>query len=103
MSAQYKKKNETRYNVDHKMEGMNLALESSCHLGIKVRVIQGLSCEQSSTNILCVCVCVCDGLYNVVKWWSEVGKSGITIYKFKPVSLKDKRRCGALSLNWQGN
>lgn len=84
-------KNETKHSVHQKLEGGNLALERSCKYGIEIRVIRGLNCEQSPTGR----VYVYDGLYKVVKSWSEVGKSGFTVYKFKLVRMEGQDEMGS--------
>lgn len=84
-------KNETRHSLDQKLEDGNLALERSYHYNIEIRVIRGVNCKRSPTGKLYVY----DGLYKVVKCWSEMGKSGFIVYKFKLVRYEGQEEMGS--------
>ncbi|PWA98204.1 SRA-YDG [Artemisia annua] len=57
----------------------NLGLKHSMEQNVPVRVIRG---HESKTSYVGK-VYTYDGLYKVVNYWAEKGKSGFTVYKFK--------------------
>lgn len=65
--------------ADQKLERGNLALERSLRRASEVRVIRGMkdAINQSSK------VYIYDGLYTVQESWTEKGKSGCNIFKYK--------------------
>ncbi|XP_071693048.1 histone-lysine N-methyltransferase, H3 lysine-9 specific SUVH4-like [Rutidosis leptorrhynchoides] len=64
---------------DQVMERGNLGLKHSQEQNVPVRVIRG---HQSKTSYVGK-VYTYDGLYKVVNNWTEKGKSGFTVFKFK--------------------
>ncbi|CAN8247770.1 unnamed protein product [Cochlearia groenlandica] len=74
-----------------KLEGGNLAMERSMHYGIEVRVIRGFKYENSISSK----VYVYDGLYKIVEFWFDVGKSGFGVFKFKVVRIEGQPEMGS--------
>ncbi|GJY72408.1 histone-lysine N-methyltransferase, H3 lysine-9 specific SUVH4 [Tanacetum coccineum] len=64
---------------DQVMARGNLGLKHSMDQNVPVRVIRG---HESKTSYVGK-VYTYDGLYKVVEYWAEKGKSGFTVYKFK--------------------
>ncbi|KAI0499481.1 hypothetical protein KFK09_017685 [Dendrobium nobile] len=77
-----------------KLEGGNLALERSMTYGIEIRVIRGVKFDQSPTRR----VYVYDGLYKVVDFWMDSGKSGFGVYKYKLLRIKGQEEMGSAML-----
>lgn len=75
--------NKDKQVADQKLERGNLALERSLNHGNEVRVIRGVRDEVNSTTK----VYVYDGLYKVHESWTERGKSGCNIFKYKLVRV----------------
>ncbi|KAJ4975470.1 hypothetical protein NE237_000576 [Protea cynaroides] len=67
--------------VDQKLERGNLALEKSLRRGNEVRVIRGMKDVGNPTGK----VYVYDGLYKIQESWTERGKSGCNVFKYKLV------------------
>lgn len=88
-----------RQCAHQKLEGGNLAMETSMHYGIEVRVIRGLKHEGSVSGK----VYVYDGLYNVVDSWFDVGKSGFGVYKFKLIRMDNQPEMGSAILKFAKN
>ncbi|KAL5707754.1 hypothetical protein ACHQM5_018616 [Ranunculus cassubicifolius] len=65
--------------VDQKLERGNLALERSVRHGNEVRVIRGM---KDPLNTACK-IYVYDGLYKIHESWTERGKSGGNVFKYK--------------------
>ncbi|XP_043689601.1 histone-lysine N-methyltransferase, H3 lysine-9 specific SUVH1-like isoform X2 [Telopea speciosissima] len=65
--------------VDQKLERGNLALEKSLRRGNEVRVIRGMKDVGNSTGK----VYIYDGLYKIKESWTEKGKSGGNVFKYK--------------------
>ncbi|PIA53258.1 hypothetical protein AQUCO_00900084v1 [Aquilegia coerulea] len=65
--------------ADQKLERGNLALERSLRRGNVVRVIRGIRDLQNPTGK----IYVYDGLYKVHESWTEKGKSGCNVFKYK--------------------
>ncbi|XP_061999814.1 histone-lysine N-methyltransferase, H3 lysine-9 specific SUVH1 [Rosa rugosa] len=68
---------------DQKLERGNLALERSLQRGNEVRVIRGLK-DDTTLNSK---VYVYDGLYKIQESWTERGKSGGNMFKYKLVRV----------------
>ncbi|KAJ7976513.1 Histone-lysine N-methyltransferase H3 lysine-9 specific SUVH1 [Quillaja saponaria] len=68
---------------DQKLERGNLALEKSLHRGNDVRVVRGIKDLANPTGK----VYVYDGLYKIQESWTDKGKSGFNIFKYKLVRL----------------
>ncbi|PKU66097.1 putative histone-lysine N-methyltransferase, H3 lysine-9 specific SUVH9 [Dendrobium catenatum] len=89
-----------RHKILHKMcnsqklEGGNLALERSMTYGIEIRVIRGVKFDQSPTRR----VYVYDGLYKVVDFWMDSGKSGFGVCKYKLLRIKGQEEMGSAML-----
>ncbi|KAE8721568.1 Histone-lysine N-methyltransferase, H3 lysine-9 specific SUVH1 [Hibiscus syriacus] len=66
---------------DQQLVRGNLALERSFHRGNEVRVIRGLNINLVSK------VYVYDGLYKIQESWTEKGKSGCNMFKYKLVRI----------------
>ncbi|ONI21481.1 hypothetical protein PRUPE_2G069200 [Prunus persica] len=75
--------NKDKQVADQKLGRGNLALERSLNHGNEVRVIRGVRDEVNSTTK----VYVYDGLYKVHESWTERGKSGCNIFKYKLVRV----------------
>ncbi|OWM91116.1 histone-lysine N-methyltransferase family member SUVH2-like [Punica granatum] len=69
----------SRQCAHQKLEGGNLAMAKSMHYGIEVRVIRGFRQGACASNK----VYVYDGLYRIIDYWLDVGKSGFGVYKYK--------------------
>ncbi|RAL38337.1 hypothetical protein DM860_002315 [Cuscuta australis] len=82
--------------VDQKLEGGNLAMERSMTYGIEVRVIRGFRYEGSVSGK----VYVYDGLYKIVDYWCDVGKSGFGVYKYKLVRFENQPEMGSSVLKF---
>ncbi|GFZ09361.1 SU(VAR)3-9 homolog 1 [Actinidia rufa] len=65
--------------MDQKLERGNLALEKSLYRGNEVRVIRGMKDEANQSGK----VYVYDGLYKIQESWTEKGKSGCNVFKYK--------------------
>ena len=61
----------------------NLALSRNCQNSFPVRVIRG---SRGDRNYSPPYGFRYDGLYQVLKFWPEVGRSGFTVYRFELVS-----------------
>ncbi|XP_058724115.1 histone-lysine N-methyltransferase family member SUVH9-like [Vicia villosa] len=86
----------SRQVFHQKLEGGNLAMERSMHYGIEVRVIRGVRYEGLSSSS--GKVYVYDGLYRIVKYWFDVGKSGFGVYKFKLWRIDGQAKMGSVIL-----
>ncbi|KAF5186078.1 histone-lysine N-methyltransferase, H3 lysine-9 specific SUVH1-like [Thalictrum thalictroides] len=69
--------------TDQKLERGNLALERSLRRGNEVRVIRGMRDLHNPTGK----VYVYDGLYKIHESWTEKGKSGCNVFKYKLLRL----------------
>ena len=69
--------------ADQKLERGNLALDRSSHRVNEVRVIRGV---KDAVNPLSK-VYVYDGLYTIQQSWTEKGKSGCNMFKYKLVRI----------------
>ncbi|CBI29164.3 unnamed protein product, partial [Vitis vinifera] len=69
--------------ADQKLERGNLALDRSFHRANEVRVIRGV---KDVVNPLSK-VYVYDGLYTIQESWTEKGKSGCNMFKYKLVRI----------------
>ncbi|XP_043693513.1 histone-lysine N-methyltransferase, H3 lysine-9 specific SUVH1-like [Telopea speciosissima] len=67
--------------VDQKLERGNLALEKSLRRGNELRVIRGMKDVGNPTGK----VYIYDGLYKIQESWTEKGKSGCNVFKYKLV------------------
>ncbi|KAL6002241.1 Histone-lysine N-methyltransferase member suvh2 [Asimina triloba] len=81
-----------RHSVHQKLEGGNLGLERSRHYGIEVRVIRGIKCDGSPTGR----VYIYDGLYRVLEYWLDIGKSGFGVYKYKLLRIEGQPDMGTV-------
>lgn len=86
---------------DQKLERGNLALERSLHKGNGVRVIRGIKDISNATGK----IYVFDGLYKIQESWTEKGKGGYNVFKYKLVRLPGQP--GAFSMwksieKWRG-
>ncbi|CAJ2636150.1 unnamed protein product [Trifolium pratense] len=90
------KKNSSRQICDQKLDGGNLALERSMHHGIEVRVIRGMKYEGSASGS--GMVYIYDGLYRIVDFWFDVGKSGFGVYKYKLLRTEGQAKLGSVVL-----
>ncbi|KAF3441615.1 hypothetical protein FNV43_RR15530 [Rhamnella rubrinervis] len=68
---------------DQKLERGNLALERSLHRANGVRVIRGIKDISNPTGK----IYVYDGLYKIQESWTEKGKGGYNVFKYKLVRL----------------
>lgn len=91
--------NAKQQTIDQKLEGGNLALEQSMQQGIEIRVIRGLKSDRSPSGK----VYVYDGLYTVVEYWFDVGKSGFSVYKYKLERIKGQVEMGSVMLRLAEN
>ncbi|KAK1369854.1 histone-lysine N-methyltransferase, H3 lysine-9 specific SUVH4 [Heracleum sosnowskyi] len=64
---------------DQVLEKGNLGLKNSMEQCVPVRVVRGHECKSSYVGK----VYTYDGLYKVVKYWSEKGVSGFNVFKFQ--------------------
>nr|GMD81670.1 histone-lysine N-methyltransferase family member SUVH9-like [Ipomoea batatas] len=85
--------------VSQKLESGNLAMERSMTYGIEVRVIRGFKYEGSASGK----VYVYDGLYRIVDYWCEVGKSGYGVFKYKLVRIENQPEMGSSVLRLAQN
>lgn len=69
--------------TDQKLERGNLALERSLQRGNEVRVIRGLKDDTTPNSK----VYIYDGLYKIQESWTERGKSGGNMFKYKLVRV----------------
>ncbi|XP_033146279.1 histone-lysine N-methyltransferase family member SUVH2 [Brassica rapa] len=74
-----------------RLESGNLAMERSMHYGIEVRVIRGFKYD----NVVSSKVYVYDGLYRIVQYWFDVGRSGFGVFKFKLVRIEGQGEMGS--------
>ncbi|KAL0897123.1 hypothetical protein Bca101_081084 [Brassica carinata] len=74
-----------------RLESGNLAMERSMHYGIEVRVIRGFKYDNAVSSK----VYVYDGLYRIVEYWFDVGKSGFGVFKFKLVRIEGQAEMGS--------
>ncbi|CAN6567005.1 unnamed protein product [Malus baccata var. baccata] len=72
-------KDKDREVADQKLERGNLALQRNLHHGNEVRVIRGMKEDVNSITK----IYVYDGLYKVHESWTERGKAGCNIFKYK--------------------
>ncbi|KAK8532080.1 hypothetical protein V6N13_131422 [Hibiscus sabdariffa] len=72
---------------DQKLVRGNLALERSLHRANEVRVIRGFQDSTHQTSK----VYVYDGLYKVQESWTEKGKSGCNMFKYKLVRIPGQK------------
>ncbi|KAK4358157.1 hypothetical protein RND71_023767 [Anisodus tanguticus] len=91
----------SRQCVHQKLERGNLALERSMHYGIEVRVIRGFKYEGSGNAS--GEVYVYDGLYRIVEYWFDIGKSGFGVYKYKLVRIENQEEMGSAILRFAQN
>ncbi|XP_021296664.1 histone-lysine N-methyltransferase, H3 lysine-9 specific SUVH1 [Herrania umbratica] len=75
--------NKDKEASDQKLERGNLALEKSLHRANEVRVIRGLKDAVHQTSK----VYVYDGLFKIQESWTEKGKSGCNMFKYKLVRV----------------
>ncbi|KAJ4833503.1 hypothetical protein Tsubulata_008000 [Turnera subulata] len=64
---------------DQVLKRGNLALKNCVEQSVPVRVIRGLASNNSYSGK----VYTYDGLYKVVQYWAEEGKSGFSVFKFR--------------------
>lgn len=69
----------TKQVDDQKLERGNLALERSLHRANQVRVIRAIKDPNAQNGK----IYYYDGLYNINESWSEKGKSGFNVFKYK--------------------
>ncbi|ERN15731.1 histone-lysine N-methyltransferase family member SUVH9 [Amborella trichopoda] len=81
----------SKHSLHQKLERGNLALEKSRHYGINVRVIRGFKRNDAPTGR----VYVYDGLYSIQNSWSEIGKSGFSVYKYRLVRIPNQPEMGS--------
>ncbi|VFR01566.1 unnamed protein product [Cuscuta campestris] len=86
----------SRQCVSQKLGAGNLALERSMYYGIEVRVIRGFKYEGTASGK----VYVYDGLYRIVDFWDEVGKSGFGVLKYKLVRIEGQPEMGSTILRF---
>lgn len=82
-----------KHCVDQKLEGGNLALERSMAYGIEIRVIRGVKSRRSPVGK----VYFYDGLYKVVDYWLDRGKSGFGVYKYKMLRIEGQEPMGTVN------
>lgn len=82
-----------------KLETGNLALERSMRHGIELRVIRGFKYEGSASGK----VYVYDGLYKILDYWFDVGKSGFGVYKYKLLRMEGQPEMGSAILKFAQN
>lgn len=87
--------NMTKHSIDQTLTGGNLALERSMHYGIEIRVIRGFKVNGGINRLY-----VYDGLYRVVKFWQETGKSGFSVFKYKLVRVAGQDEMGTVILKF---
>ncbi|XP_058101340.1 histone-lysine N-methyltransferase family member SUVH9-like [Magnolia sinica] len=91
-----KERDNLRHSLHQKLEGGNLALERSRHYGIEVRVIRGKKCEGSPTGK----VYVYDGLYRILEYWLDIGRSGFGVYKYKLLRIEGQPDMGSVIMKF---
>lgn len=77
--------NTRRQIANQTLTRTNLALSVNCRYGIPVRVIRGSRGDRHYSPPFGFRY---DGLYWVLKFWPEVGRSGFTIYRFQLESVE---------------
>lgn len=82
-----------KHCVDQKLEGGNLALERSMAYGIEIRVIRAVKSRRSPVGK----VYFYDGLYKVVDYWLDRGKSGFGVYKYKMLRIEGQEPMGTVN------
>ncbi|KAL6871454.1 hypothetical protein ACP4OV_014283 [Aristida adscensionis] len=82
-----------KHCVDQKLEGGNLALERSMAYGIEIRVIRAVKSRRSPVGK----VYFYDGLYKVVDYWMDRGKSGFGVYKYKMLRIEGQEPMGTVN------
>lgn len=82
-----------KHCVDQKLEGGNLALERSMAYGIEIRVIRAVKSKRSPVGK----VYFYDGLYKVVDYWLDRGKSGFGVYKYKMLRIEGQESMGSVN------
>jgi [histone H3]-lysine9 N-trimethyltransferase EHMT len=82
-----------KHCVDQKLEGGNLALERSMAYGIEIRVIRAVKSRRSPIGK----VYFYDGLYKVVDYWLDRGKSGFGVYKYKMLRIEGQEPMGTVN------
>lgn len=82
-----------KHCVDQKLEGGNLALERSMAYGIEIRVIRGVKSRRSPVGK----VYFYDGLYKVVDYWLDRGKSGFGVYKYRMLRIEGQEPMGTVN------
>lgn len=79
---------------DQKPARGNLAMEKSMTYGVEVRVIRGLKCDRSPSGK----VYVYDGLYKITDCWTEPGKSGFLVSKFRLERVENQPKMGSTAI-----
>ncbi|KAJ0259860.1 Histone-lysine N-methyltransferase family member SUVH2 [Hirschfeldia incana] len=74
-----------------RLENGNLGMERSMHYGIEIRVIRGFKYDNAVSSK----VYVYDGLYRIVEYWFDVGRSGFGVFKFKLVRMEGQGEMGS--------
>ncbi|KAF0908954.1 hypothetical protein E2562_030250 [Oryza meyeriana var. granulata] len=82
-----------KHCIDQKLEGGNLALERSMAYGIEIRVIRAVKSKRSPIGK----VYFYDGLYKVVDFWLDRGKSGFGVYKYKMLRIEGQEAMGSVN------
>ncbi|XP_047334356.1 histone-lysine N-methyltransferase family member SUVH9-like [Impatiens glandulifera] len=75
---------------NQRMEGGNLALQTSYDREVEIRVIRGFKYEGSETAK----IYVYDGLYIITEIWLDIGRSGYQVYKFQLERVENQARTG---------
>lgn len=88
--------NKHRQHQHQRLESGNLAMERSMHYGIEVRVIRGFKYDNAVSSK----VYVYDGLYRIVEYWFDVGKSGFGVFKFKLVRIEGQGEMGSRRMKY---
>jgi putative restriction endonuclease len=76
-----------RQIADQTLTGGNLFLAQNCQRGIPVRVNRGYKSESRFKPITGYRY---DGLYRVEEYWSETGKDGFLIWRYRLIALPDE-------------
>ncbi|KAL0912603.1 hypothetical protein M5K25_018586 [Dendrobium thyrsiflorum] len=84
-------RNQHKMYASQKLERGNLALERSMNYGIEIRVIRGMKINHGPAGM----VYVYDGLYRVVNYWTDIGKSGFEVYKYKLLRIEGQEEMGS--------
>ncbi|CAD6220184.1 unnamed protein product [Miscanthus lutarioriparius] len=82
-----------KHCVDQKLEGGNLALERNMAYGIEIRVIRAVKSRRSPVGK----VYFYDGLYKVVDYWLDRGKSGFGVYKYRMLRIEGQEPMGTVN------